>query len=58
VTRDTGGRGRRLGTYGAEDADIELDETFVNCDVEGGIEWKRWIERGWRGDMVWELQRG
>jgi len=46
VTRDAGRRGRRLGTNGTKDADIELDETFVDGYIERGVGEEGWVKGG------------
>ena len=40
--------------YGAEDADVELEETFVYGEVEGDVGGVGGFDGGWGGDVDWE----
>jgi len=46
VTRDTGWRGGGFGSNWTENADVELDETFVDGYIERGVGEKGWVEGG------------
>ena len=46
MTLDSGRGGGGFRRYGTEDADVELEEAFVDGKVEGEIRWGRGFKGG------------